>query len=44
MSFKGIYAWFEMVGYARAAARMAALGYQEEAKSLMMEYSNRRKD
>jgi len=35
--FKGILATFEIVGYSRAAAHLATLGYHEEAKKCMMQ-------
>ena len=36
-AMKSFYAFCESVGYARAASYLAAQGYHEEAKALMME-------
>lgn len=35
--FKGLNTTFEILGYSRAAAELARLGYQEEAKNCMMQ-------
>ena len=33
----GFFNWCEVVGYSRAAAHLASLGYHEEAKNCMMQ-------
>lgn len=35
--WKGFMAWTEVVGYSRAAAHLASLGYYDEAKNCMMQ-------
>jgi len=42
--FKGLMAMFEIVGYSRAAAHLASLGYYEEAKKCMMQAKKLKKD
>jgi uncharacterized protein YjiS (DUF1127 family) len=37
LMFKRLMNWFEMVGYARAAQRLAQMGYLKEAKELMIQ-------
>lgn len=35
--WKGVTTTFEIMGYSRAAANLASLGYHEEAKNCMLE-------
>ena len=35
--WKGLMTWTEIVGYSRAAAHLASLGYYDEAKNCMMQ-------
>lgn len=41
--WKGLNTTFEILGYSRAAAHLASLGYHEEAKNCMMEIAKLRK-
>lgn len=36
MFFKKLIAWFEVIGTAKAASNMAAMGLHQEAKNLML--------
>lgn len=41
--FKGVTTTFEILGYSRAAAELARLGYYEEAKGCMMQIAKLKK-
>lgn len=42
--FKGVFTTFEIIGYSRAAAQLASMGYMEEAKECMMQIKELKKE
>jgi hypothetical protein len=41
--WKALMKWTEVVGYSRAAAHLASLGYYDEAKNCMMQIAKLKK-